>query len=474
MNFKNFSNKSKILIYIASITTLGIFLYANFESKNKIFEKAKSLINDVKKNQTIRKYIFPYRLISNQKILLDDQSLFLQTIRPIIYTLDLFVKESGDDIDLTESYVQLKNQNILRKYKLNSGFYSGIQRFYPGSGYIDFYEKNFFVLSSRGLLAFKRNLNDKDEKFKQIKNNINDFIGSEQFKKSNKFSIKDLLIFKEKIFISYTEEIKENCWSTSLLFGDINFENIKFEKLFSSKECVNSIKNLDNEFQANQSGGRIAPFNNQFILLSTGDYRSRFLAQNEKSIFGKLIKINLKNSEYKIISMGHRNPQGLYVDYKNKLILETEHGPKGGDEINLIQISKINKNIVQNYGWPVVSDGEHYGDRNKNEEKYRKYPLYKSHKKYGFISPLKSFVPSIGISEVTKIGENKFVVSSLKDRSLYFFELNSNRELINLNKLKVFERIRDLKFKDNNLYMFLEDTASIGIISLNDDLMNFE
>ena len=41
-----------------------------------------------------------------------------------------------------------------------------------------------------------------------------------------------------------------------------------------------------------------------------------------------------------IFSMGHRNPQGLYFDEENNFIIETEHGPKGGDEINLIKIDQ--------------------------------------------------------------------------------------------------------------------------------------
>ena len=118
--------------------------------------------------------------------------------------------------------------------------------------------------------------------------------------------------------------------------------------------------------------------------------------------------------------MGHRNPQGLYYDIENNFLLETEHGPQGGDEINLIEINNKNKDKIPNYGWAIVSAGEHYGGKiPRNEIKYKKYPLYKSHSKYGFVEPLKSFVPSIGISEITKLENNKYVVSSLKT-NLYF------------------------------------------------------
>ena len=211
-------------------------------------------------------------------------------------------------------------------------------------------------------------------------------------------------------------------------------------------------------------GGRMVPFDDNNILFSIGEYLNSYLAQDIESDNGKIIKINIKNYDHKIISIGHRNPQGLYFDDENNFILSTEHGPKGGDEINLIEVDQINTNKILNYGWPISSYGEHYVD---NKEKYKKYPLYKSHSEYGFIEPLTYFTPSIGISEIVKIGKNKYVASSLKYKSLYFFELDNKKNIINLNKTEVFERVRDLKFYNDKLYLFMEDTASIGIISLN-------
>ena len=323
-------------------------------------------------------------------------------------------------------------------------------------------------MSSRGVLAFKKNIEDTEENFQQIKNNINEFIDINQFKKNRWFSLKDIFIFNNKVFISYTEETKEDCWNTSIIYGDINYENIVFKRLFSPKECVHIIDNLDKEFQAQQSGGRIISFDKNHVILSIGDYRSRHLAQDIKNVNGKIIKININNSDYEIISMGHRNPQGLYFDKENNFILETEHGPLGGDEINLIEISKINKDKILNYGWAISSAGEHYGGESEaNKTKYEKYPLYNSHIEHGFIEPLKSFVPSIGISEIVRVEQNKYVVSSLKYKSLYFFELNEQKQIINLNKVEVFERVRDLRFNNNQLYLFMEDTASIGVINLN-------
>ena len=385
-----------------------------------------------------------------------------------LLNLELLKKQEGSEIVLEKSSVKLSNNKELIKYNLTSGFYAGIHENFPGSGYIDFYEDKIIIISSRGVLAFKKNIENIEENFQQIKNNINEFIGINEFKKGRWFSIKDIFVFNNKIFLSYTKEIKEDCWNTSVIWGYINFEDIVFKKLFSPKECVHITKNIDKEFNAHQSGGRIISIDKNHIILSIGDYRSRHLAQDNSSLNGKIISINIDKGNYDIISMGHRNPQGLYFDKENKFILETEHGPQGGDEVNLIKVNRFNEKKIQNYGWAIVSDGEHYkGKIEENEKKYKKYPLHKSHTEHGFIEPLYSFTPSIGISEIVNVEKNKYVVSSTKDKSLYFFELNEQKQIINLNRVEVFERIRDLRFYNNQLYLFMEDTASIGVINLN-------
>ncbi len=464
-------NKKIISIIIIA---LSIFYFlSNYYIGKGNFSFVKSILNK-EQISIIKKYIFPYKFISqkqkeirqHERTILKQQELLKRIYELPLVKLELDFKESLDDIRIEKALdIKLSDNTIMNKYRLVDGFYAGIYFEYPGSGYIDFHRDNFLVLSSRGILGYNKNF-ENDLYFKKIKNNINDFIGLKQFSKNKWFSLKDLFIHENKIYISYTEEIRENCWNTSVIYGNMNYAYINFKKLFSSKECIHSKNNIDNEFNAHQSGGRMFYFDNNHILLSVGEYRSRFLAQKKDNINGKIIKININTSDYEIISMGHRNPQGLYYDIENSFIIEAEHGPKGGDEINLIEIDMINGNEILNYGWPVVSAGEHY-DHLNNEEKYKKYPLYKSHSEYSFMEPLKSFVPSIGISEITKIGRNSYLVGSLRAYSLYFFELNSEKKMINLKRVKVNERIRDLKFKNNKLYLFLENTASIGIISLN-------
>ncbi len=473
---KNFSIKIFIL-FIVLFFIVGYF-FSNSDSANVSFLSSEQ-------KQFIQKYFFPYQFISQQEQVINEQSkiinentslingryLEIMDLKDIVshlsVRLELETKESGSDIEIIQTDINLSNDLTLEKFQLLSGFYSGINLDYPGSGYIDFHKDNTIIMSSRGLLAFKKDLIGDKASFKQISTNINDFIGLDQYDKNKWFSIKDILIFNNQIYVSFTEEIRNDCWNTSVVSADMDYKKIKFKELFSSQDCVHSINNIDGQFNAHQSGGRIIQFDDNHILLSIGDYRSRHLAQDKKSVNGKIIKINILNRSYKIISMGHRNPQGLYFDKNKNIILETEHGPEGGDEINIIEVSKFNQDEVQNYGWAISSAGEHYGGRvEKNVQIYEKYPLHNSHSDFGFIEPVKSFVPSIGISEIVKIGQNKYVVSSLKDKALYFFELDKNSFLINLNRVEVSERIRDMQFKNNQIYLFMEDTASIGIINL--------
>ena len=259
----------------------------------------------------------------------------------------------------------------------------------------------------------------------------------------------------------------EDCWNTSVVFADLDYSFINFNYLFKSTECVHSKNNIDKEFNAHQSGGRIINIENNQILLSIGDYRSRHLAQNTNSVNGKIIKINIIDKSFEIFSMGHRNPQGLYFDKNRKFILETEHGPSGGDEINIIN---LRNNKIPNYGWAIASYGEHYGkDKSKIKpsiiNKYAKYPLYKSHKDHGFIEPIIYFHK--GISEITKINNEIYIASSLGTQELIFFKIEKDNSIKVIEEVKIYERIRDINFYDNKLYLFLEDTPSIGIINLN-------
>ncbi len=292
--------------------------------------------------------------------------------------------------------------------------------------------------------------------FVELPSNLNGFKAGEHLDEvvmqTNYWNgIKDAIYIKNKIYLSYVKEVEDNCWNTSVLVADLNFEYLNFEDFFTYSDCLKN----ENEFQGVQSGGKLLRLSETEMLLSIGDYRYRTLAQNKESIFGKIIKINMESGEYQIVSMGHRNPQGMTLINDN-LLLATEHGPKRGDEINKISLDIPFEE--QNYGWPIASYGEHYDGKFRPEA-----PLKKSHRDNGFLEPIHFFDKNYhGVSSIQNIEENNnFFVASLKGGNLYIFSAENN----NYNDIQIKEtfflnnRIRDILKINKNLYLLtLEGT----------------
>lgn len=116
----------------------------------------------------------------------------------------------------------------------------------------------------------------------------------------------------------------------------------------------------------NHFGSRIAFDGNGHVFISQGERNQKELAQDLEVLQGKLVRLNLDGSlpadnpfadgvgvRRAIWSYGHRNMQGMAVDPRTGRLWQSEHGPRGGDEINLPEAGK-------NYGWPVISDGMDY------------------------------------------------------------------------------------------------------------------
>ena len=457
---------------LSILVFLSIIICLSFVNRTK-------LINENFK-QTFKKYILPYSEIDflrkkwresrKSKKVLDNFS-------PYTLDHDIALKNSLSTLELNN-----ENSSVLNNLEIKIALYKpykkiimrGINNVLPGSAYLDKYNNHIFLTSSTGIIAYS-NFDNEKLSFKQIKNNLNNYISEEDLRKSQTFSIKDLYIFKDDIYISYTNQVKENCWNLSIAKARINYKELIFEDFFAPNECINSRNNLDKVFNAHQSGGRIFKLDDNNLIFSTGEFRSRYLSQDINSIFGKIIKINTENQNFEIISMGHRNIQGLIFDSYNNLIISTEHGPRGGDEINVLDIKNLNNKTKPNYGWPVSSYGEHYSGKKRglgwapeDGNPYKKYPLKKSHRKFGFIEPVTYYTPSIGISELIDISVSKklYLHTSLRDESLYLFKLDEKNNLIKNRRIYVGERIRDILRFENKIILFLEDTASIAVFEV--------
>lgn len=144
-------------------------------------------------------------------------------------------------------------------------------------------------------------------------------------------------------------------------------------------------------------GSRIAFDDQGYVFFSVGDRGERDRAQDLEDHAGTIIRLHLDGSiptdnpfvnHSKVLpeiwSYGHRNPQGLAYDKANQQLWSIEHGPRGGDEINLIQ-------KAENYGWPVLSYGREY---------VLPIAVGEGLEREGMVSPSKVYIPSIAPSSL--------------------------------------------------------------------------
>ena len=335
---------------------------------------------------------------------------------------------------------QYINLNLERK-KIN---YKKTNR---NSFYVDVYEDNLIVTRKNNefySINFSE-LNTKDKKIKSEKYEINKNFNSGR-------DIFDSLVLGNKIFVT-TNTQYDDCKKLEIYSAKIE-KKLVFEIFKSFDECITigmGTSRLEHFIFNDQEG----------LLISTQDAdndKPGKKPQDDNSIFGKILFMDIKTKEFQIFSKGHRNAQGLFA--KDNVILSTEHGPKGGDELNKIEFKK-------NYGWPIASYGKSYRKKNL------KY--LKSHKDNGFEEPLYAFVPSIGISQLIILPDtfnsewqSSALVTSLNGRSIYRvkFEDKSFNKITYMEKIYIGERIRDIKYVDklNFIVVALERTGDIGIL----------
>ena len=309
--------------------------------------------------------------------------------------------------------------------------------------YLEIIEDKVIVLSGEGKIIYFDIKNIKKDKLeqKEIKTNIKRLALENNFEF---FGVRDILYDQNKIYISMI--IKNSKGFTMNIYeADYNLENLKFNIFFEKKEFTKTY--------TIQSGGRLEKYKDNKILFSLGTAESlKDKAQDINYLEGKIISIDKSTKDFDILSVGHRNPQGLYFVKNSQLIINSEHGPKGGDEINL---NFINSNQdISNFGWPISSYGIEYDGTD---------PYKKSHEKFGFIEPFKNFSESIGISEIIYLKNDNFlngnnlIISSLRASSIYLLSIDENFSQI-LNEDRIFfsnQRIRDIEYDENLNLIFI-------------------
>jgi aldose sugar dehydrogenase len=221
----------------------------------------------------------------------------------------------------------------------------------------------------------------------------------------------------------------------------------------------------------NHFGCRIVQAPDDNLFLSLGEhFTTRDQAQNLANDLGKIVRIRPDGSvppdnpfvgrqgaRPEIWSFGHRNPQGLALHPVTGKLWEHEHGPRGGDEVNIIEKGR-------NYGWPVIGYGIDYSGAR----------IHESTHKDGMEQPIWYWVPSIAPSGMTFYSGNLFAgwrgnlfVGALAGQTLVRLELEGEtvrREERLLQQLR--ERIRDVRQGPDNALWLATDSSAGHILRL--------
>ena len=212
-------------------------------------------------------------------------------------------------------------------------------------------------------------------------------------------------------------------------------------------------------------GSRIAFDGKGHVFISQGERNQKALAQDLDVLQGKLVRLNLDGTQpadnpfadgpgvrKAIWSYGHRNMQGLAVDPRSGKLWQSEHGPRGGDELNLPEAGR-------NYGWPVISDGMDYGSN-------RPYPETMGQEAPGMERPHHVWAKSPALSGMAfhtgrpgSAWNDSLFLGALAGRSLIRLQLDGDR-IVSEERLLVDlgKRIRDVRVgSDGDVYVLTDE-----------------
>ncbi len=266
------------------------------------------------------------------------------------------------------------------------------------------------------------------------------------------FRYNDVLYFEEDsaghLIVSYTEwRPGLDCYTNTLArvdlgpvpvdLGQVDIDASDWVVFFRTMPCL-PLKSTMRALAGHVAGGRIALRSPGRVLLGSGDYHwdglygPAVLAQDSGGDYGKVLEVDLATGDGRHLSLGNRNVQGILVDRYDR-VWAVEHGPRGGDELNLIEAGG-------NYGWPLATLGTRY-----NSLPWPTARQYGRHE--DFDPPVFAWVPSIGVSNIMEIEgfdpswDGDLLVSSLAAQTLFRLRLRDDRVLF-AEPIEIGDRIR--------------------------------
>ena len=268
-----------------------------------------------------------------------------------------------------------------------------------------------------------------------------------------------------KVFLSFAKSSNKNDGGNTAIMSAILDQNklINKEILYRGKE---------NSTKGQHWGSRIQFDKEGFLFFTIGDRGSRNVNPQDLSRDGgKVYRINEDGSIPQdnpfvdkndiidaIYSYGHRNPQGIFLHPETGMIWTNEHGPKGGDEINIIRKGK-------NYGWPTITYGKNYNGTIITNLK----------KLFGMEQPLYYWTPSIAPSSFEYITSDKYdnwkgnlLAGSLSFGYLERLVLDDQNKVIFREKIaKDIGRVRDVvESPDGYIYLSVENKGIFKLVPI--------
>ena len=265
----------------------------------------------------------------------------------------------------------------------------------------------------------------------------------------------------QQVFITYAKRMKKGELTTVLAQAKLQGNRLgHFQQLFEAGPASSGTRHF---------GGRMAIKGNH-LYLSVGDRGERPSAQRPNDDRGKIHRFKLdgsippdnpftstKGARKSIYSYGHRNPQGLAFHPQSGELWQHEHGPRGGDEINIIR-------EAANYGWPVISFGKEY---------WGPIQVGEGTAKAGMEQPLKQYTPSIAPCGMDFYQGKLFpkwrghlFLGSLAYAHLNLLSLAGNRITQEERLLKSLEqRVREvLAAPDGHLYISTDEGSILKLV----------
>lgn len=284
----------------------------------------------------------------------------------------------------------------------------------------------------------------------------------------SRFAITDITVLSEtpnsaRLLASYprlgssrSPATKKDCVEVVVDELNLNRATNKLTRLgrwFTSSPCV-PISAVQH------AAGRLLATDPDTAYLTIGDLGHP--AINDRKARGDLGKIfEITKNKVTEVSQGHRNAQGILLDNRKQLLV-SEHGPRGGDELNLIVRGR-------DYGWPFVTYGEAYSDGDYVVPE-------KSGTHAGFEEPLYYWVPSVAPTALAQVPartsqtnwgnwSGQLLMGTLRAESLVRINLDSRNEIRDTEQISIGARIRDMAFDRQGRLLATTDDGDLLVIT---------